>query len=410
MGGIGPTRYIVLRTPDAEPRKYGMPAAGARRRTRGASSVDAAEPRAVPTVEIGDLTPRAAADLTRKKDVVCLAPVFPMRLVAPIKRTPDAGAAMRETVWGVQAVGAQTSAFTGAGITVAVLDTGIDADYENHPAFKGVTVTTKNFTDDGPHDDDGHGTHCAGTILGRDVNGQRIGVARGVTKLLVGKVLGNTGGGSDRIIEAIQWAVRKGAHIISMSLGMDFPGFVEGLVEKGVPTALATSMALDGYRANLRLFESLASFVAAQEAFATSTLLVAAAGNESRRDENPEFQISVSPPAVVEGFVSVAAVGQDPKGYVVAPFSNVGARIAAPGVNIKSAQLGGGLMSLDGTSMATPHVVGVAALWAEKLAQTGQLKGRLLADRLVGTATITGMAPGATFLDIGAGLVQAPQS
>ena len=84
-------------------------------------------------------------------------------------------------------MGADTSSCTGNGIVVAVLDTGIDA---SHPAFAGVEVIQKDFTGEGDGDQHGHGTHCAGTIFGRNVNGTRIGVAMGVKKALIGKVLG----------------------------------------------------------------------------------------------------------------------------------------------------------------------------------------------------------------------------
>ena len=70
---------------------------------------------------------------------------------------------------------------------VAVLDTGIDP---NHVAFNGVNLTRRNFTAEGDDDLHGHGTLCAGTIFGRDVNGLRIGVARGVSDAIIGKVLG----------------------------------------------------------------------------------------------------------------------------------------------------------------------------------------------------------------------------
>ncbi len=131
--------------------------------------------------------------------------------------------------WGIRAVRADTSPFTGAGVTVAVLDTGIDP---NHPAFAGVELV-RHFTDESDDDTHGHGTHCAGTIFGRDADGVRIGVAPGVTKAVIGKVLGAGGGGGDQIMEAIQWAIAEGANMISMSLGIDFPRYVELLTRRG---------------------------------------------------------------------------------------------------------------------------------------------------------------------------------
>jgi subtilisin family serine protease len=169
-------------------------------------------------------------------------------------------------------------------------------------------------------------------------------------------------------------------------------------------------MALEGYRANLLLFERMASLIKAQGAIGQVSLLVAAAGNESRRDVSADFEIGVSPPAVADGVVSVAALGQGSNGFTVASFSNVGARVSGPGVGVMSARAGGGLAPMSGTSMATPHVAGVAALWAERLAGARQLNGQLLADRLVGSATTEGLEAGFDPEDIGAGLVRAPQS
>ncbi len=358
-----------------------------------------------PRVEVDELSPARASALRQRRTTMALAPVMPMKLIRPVAII-EADAAGAGPTWGVRAVGADTSPWTGDGAVVAVLDTGIDP---THPAFAGVDLVRRNFTGESDDDLHGHGTHCAGTIFGRDVAGTRIGVARGVRKAIIGKVLGEGGGGSDQIVQAINWAVSEGAVVVSMSLGIDFPGYVAELIGQDVPADLATSIALDAYRTNVDLFESIAALISAQAAFGRPSLLVAAAGNESRREVNADYEIAVSPPAVAKGFVSVAALGDGATGFSIADFSNTGARVAGPGVDVVSAKRGGGLVSMSGTSMATPHVAGVAALWAQKLAAAGALDARALEARLTGTASaahlIAGFDPG----DVGGGMVQAPQ-
>jgi subtilisin family serine protease len=392
------TKYVILRSP--------LETAGAGSGVRGRGFGTTVQEVEAPEVEVDELEPHRAADVARRKDVMSVAPVFPMKLIAPVAVGGTAAPAAQGVTWGVQAVGAASSPFTGDGVVVAVLDTGIDP---THPAFTGVEIVQNNFTTGKADDEHGHGTHCAGTIFGRKVGSTRIGVAPGVRKALIGKVLGPGGGGSDKVVEAIQWAVREGANVISMSLGIDFPGFVKELENGGLPTEQATSMALEGYRQNILLFERLAQFIEAQNAFVQAALLIAAAGNESQRDGTPAFEIAVSPPAVSDGIVSVAALAKTPQGFTTAPFSNFGARVAGPGVDIESAKLGGGLTTMSGTSMATPHVAGVAALWAEKLRKAGSLNGKLLADKLIGHATTMKMKPGFEPDDVGAGMVVAPQ-
>ena len=359
--------------------------------------------RAEPSVEVVNLERKELARLTRDADVLAVAPVMPMRLIEP-REVRDAQAAdVADVAWGVQAVKADTSPFSGDGIVVAVLDTGIDAA---HPAFAGVELMQQDFTGEGDGDAHGHGTHCAGTIFGRNTSGTRIGVAPGIKRALIGKVLGAQGGSSERIVSAIQWAAENGAHVISMSLGIDFPGFVKQLQQQGQPIELATSLALEGYRANVMLFERMAALVKAR---VQTTLIVAAAGNESQREVDARFEIAVSPPAVSDGIISVAALGQGAGGLGVASFSNTGANVSGPGVAIVSARRTGGLATMSGTSMATPHVAGVAALWAEKIMRVAPLSVMQLTARLVASGSFEGLKAGFDPTDVGAGLVIAPQ-
>jgi subtilisin family serine protease len=359
-------------------------------------------------VTIEDLAGSALADVRRDPQVIAAAPPMPLQLIRPLGAPAAVTSAGPATIWGVQAVGAAASPFTGAGVTVAVLDTGIDPA-QRTGTFAGLQIVDKNFTDDPGEDLDGHGTHCAGTIFGRTTEGCRIGVAPGVGRALIGKVIGHGGGSTDAIFKAILWAYQNGAHVISMSLGMDFPGYQEQL-SAFLPKQLATSMALAGYRANIRLFDRLSQVTNGYDGLVQGTIVVAAAGNESQRDVDPRYRITVAPPAAAELFLSVAALQKMPEGqqatYAVAAFSNTGARLAAPGVDIVSARLGGGLASMSGTSMATPHVAGVAALWAEKLMKQGI---PFRATRVI--SEIERSALRLPYLDpddVGLGLVQAP--
>ncbi len=365
--------------------------------------VDAQPPVAQLKVDIDEIDPSRVAALARDREVVAVAPAMPVRLIDPLNVNVPAQPAAGPS-WGVQAVRANTSPFTGSGVKVCVLDTGIDP---NHPAFSGVQLIRKNFTAEGDDDQHGHGTHCAGTIFGRDVQGTRIGVARGVQTAIIGKVLGQGGGSSDQIIDAILWAVDSGANVISMSLGIDFPGYVAKLQSMGIPVKPATSQALEGYRLNVAMFERVTALIRSLEKTRQPTLIIAAAGNESNR---PQFEIAVSPPAVADGILSVAAVGQDQGGLTVAGFSNAGANVSGPGVDIVSAKAGGGLTAMSGTSMATPHVAGVAALWAERLKNSAMLNVLNLTARVVASADTAPLKPPIDPVDVGAGLVQAPQT
>lgn len=348
-----------------------------------------------------DLSKAEQDELRRDPTTVAIAQPMPLKLIEPVG-SPEPTTLSQGNTWGVEAVGAHTSPFDGSGVVVAVLDTGINP---THQAFDGLSLVRRNFTTEGDDDLNGHGTHCAGTIFGRDLNGLRIGVARGVEKAVIGKVLGAGGGSSAELASAIRWAYENGANVISMSLGIDFPGYVKHLVSTGLEIEPATSMALEQYRANVNLFSSLSDHLAASNTFSQASVIVAASGNESER---PRYEIAVSPPAAGDGLISVGALERSASGHLsVAGFSNTQCNLSGPGVSVKSAWIGSddATRTIGGTSMAAPHVSGCAALWAQKLAAMGTLTNENLAAKVLATASFI---IGASFDDIGNGMVQAP--
>ncbi|MDF0590825.1 S8 family peptidase [Candidatus Methanocrinis natronophilus] len=395
--------YIILSS-----REVSTPDRGYIGRAWGAEMFPMRVDRPIVKLEEADLTKRERNYLLNDPSTRAIAKPMPMKLIAPVSRSSnDTVAAKAKKAWGIDAVRASESPFDGTGITVAVLDTGIDP---NHPAFKDVNLVQQNFTTEDGNDLHGHGTHCAGTIFGQDVNGIRIGIARHIKKALIGKVLDNDGGSSATIAKAIQWALQEDANVISMSLGIDFPGYVEWLVkEEHFNINAATSIALEEYRANVNLFSELARLVVAHGAFGQGAIIVAASGNESNR---PSYEIAVSPPAASTGIIAVGALNKSNQGFIIAEFSNNRANIAAPGVNILSAKAGtSDLISMSGTSMATPHAAGIAALWAQRqLDMTGRVDNQSLMAQLVASGIYAPLAPGWEEDDVGTGIIQAPMS
>lgn len=358
-----------------------------------------------PEVSVEDLEPQDLREATRDPGILDLARTMPTRLIEPMASDVEVTTG---PTWGIQAVGADKSSADGRDVQVCVLDTGIDA---GHQAFAGVDLVQRDFTGKGNGDAQGHGTHCAGTVFGRDVDGTGIGVAPGVSRALIGKVLDDKGGGeSDMLFNAILWASSLNAKVVSMSLGLDFPGLSKKLVQRGYPVDLATSIALEGYRANLRVFDNLMDLIAARAAFNGGMVIVAASGNESKRQKNPKYEVSASVPAAAKGIVSVGALGKTAAGLNVADFSNTNPMLSAPGVDVVSAKAGGELVALQGTSMACPHAAGVAALWWQRLKEDAGIPvtATAVVTRMRATCRTDVFGAGVDVLDRGDGLVQAP--
>ena len=274
-----------------------------------------------------------------------------------------------EFTWGLKATKVKNSLLTGSGIKVAVLDTGIDL---LHPDFAGRSIVSESFVPgEAVQDGHGHGTHCIGTACGfKDLNGRRYGIAHEST-IYVGKVLSNAGSGKGAwILAGMEWAIANGCQVISMSLGN---------------TTRTPSTAYE--KVGLRALQN-------------GCLIVAAAGN------NGGSGGTVGQPA---NSPSIMAVGAIDKCLAVADFSakagqSPGAKvdIAAPGVDIYSSVPveQGRYASYNGTSMATPHVAGLAALYAESTGKRGSQLWQLL--------TSHAMALPLPSASVGSGLVQAP--
>lgn len=279
-----------------------------------------------------------------------------------------------DTLWALRLTKVLESKFTGKGVKIAILDTGF---HLGHPDFSNRLIKHRSFIQGELVDDmHGHGTHCAGVAAGPRISqsGQRYGVACDA-ELFIGKVLSNSGQGTDgSLLDGIEWALEERCKIISMSLG-----------SPAVPTETYS----EAYE---RIF---------RRALMNGTLVIAAAGNESKR---PHSTKRVNRPANCPSTVAVGAINRD---CIIAPFSCDGELdLVAPGVQIYSSWIGpNNWNSISGTSMATPIVAGIAALIAEANSNTltPDMPAILLKDHLLKTARQINLPP----FDAGFGLVQA---
>ncbi|MBP2706978.1 S8 family serine peptidase [Microbispora sp. RL4-1S] len=273
---------------------------------------------------------------------------------------------LSDSVAQIGAPGVWAGGDTGQGVDVAVLDTGVDA---GHPDLSAQVAESVSFVPgEDATDRHGHGTHVASTVAGTGAasGGEEKGVAPGA-RLHIGKVLSDEGQGQDSwIIAGMQWAARDAhAKVISMSLGGDSPG--------------------DGTDPMSQAVDELSA--------ETGALFVIAAGNAGLNGDR-----TVASPGAADAALTVGAVdGADQ----LADFSSRGPRlvddalkpdITAPGVDILAARSQysprgeGQYLTLSGTSMATPHVAGSAALLA---AEHPDWTGQRLKDALMSSAKLT---------------------
>nr|WP_257823120.1 S8 family peptidase [Salipaludibacillus agaradhaerens] len=246
--------------------------------------------------------------------------------IKTVEENAEAKAYQQQTPWGitrVQGIAAQSQGYTGNNVKVAVLDSGID---RSHPDLSANVRGGYSVFGDSPYNDgNGHGTHVAGTVGAVNNNIGVIGVAPQADLYAV-KVLNNSGSGSYAgIAQGIEWSINNGMDIINMSLG-----------------GSSSSSILEQY-CNL--------------AYNRGLLVVAAAGNSGTAAGNTN---TVGYPARYNSVIAVAATNSN---NVRGNFSSTGPtlELSAPGVSVLSTTPGGNYASYNGTSMASPHVAGVAA-------------------------------------------------
>jgi subtilisin family serine protease len=297
----------------------------------------------------GEDVTAAASRFERRPEVVSAQPNFAYHAAV----TPSDS--YFDRLWGMNSIAAPAAwelATGSSAARVAIVDTGVEYDHPDLAANAATPGWDFYARDSDPRDENGHGTHVAGTIGANGNNGLGVAGVNWRVGLLPVRVLGPTGSGSTATItDGFKYAAEHGARVVNASLG---------------------GMSYDPVM--------VAAIAAAPE-----TLFVVAAGNGGRDgigDDNdvnlPVYPCNYTLPNVV----CVAATDATDS---LATFSNFGATsvdLAAPGVGIWSTYAGGGYQALRGTSMAAPHVAGVAALMLARnpAATTSDLRAALLAS------------------------------
>lgn len=337
-----------------------------------------------------------------------------LRTIPTVRATPvSTGREVVETAgqqcWGLSAVRALESGAKGAGVRVAILDTGIDL---NHPCFADMhaegKICYKQYASDGAEPDTSHGTHCAGTFFGQDVNGMRVGVAPGIEKAYVAKVIGQSSSHTGHLKDAVYWAGEKNVHIITTSVIVDLYKLQEELLnEHSMHPRQAFDLAMNTHADTVEFFDSIIQSLSVRTGTRNGCLFIGAAGNDSDR---PNMKVKALFPGASQHALSVGALKKpsDASSNIlgVSHFSNDGVSLIAPGERILSAMSGSaGLVEMDGTSMAAPHAAGVAALWAEVAMQNGKFNPNEVANYLMHQCV---PLPEVDFEAQGSGLVQAP--
>jgi hypothetical protein len=314
-----------------------------------------------------------------------------------------------EPTWPVRSVGADRAPYSGAGVTVAIVDSGIDV---TNPAFAGLEIVQKDFTGQGHGDEFGHGTMLASVIAGRSTAGARFGLAPGVSRLVMIKFLTAAGSAQlEALPLVLDWALSfdgGSVDVVCLGFGQDIPGQIESRTRSGESFRSAASHTLASFA---QIYRTTEGIITAAAASGKGTLIFAPAGNNSRRGE--EIRVS-SPTSIARGVVSVGAAEPRAGGVVVSEFSNTGATLTAPGRDILAAGLKGKLTEMTGTSLACAVAAGTAALWWEKLRKEAPA-GRRVTAEMVWSRMKEAVKADAFAGDVksearGLGLIQAPMA